>query len=149
MRSNARLPSLRDHRRQLMLIQGIEASGPFLMGSTHRAAALTALCLQLLTAPGMLVVYPPATLWRAASEEAQFRLRQVADQNLLLCTLMGELGFAQLCDDMLGYPIPLLTAPWDPDQGLLRPATLPRKTFSRTLRVDRIAPRRLVLFAVR
>lgn len=141
--------SLHDHRRQLLLIQGIEASGAFLMEPAHRVAALRALCRQLLTAPGMLLLYPPATLWRAASEEAQFRLRQVADQNLLLCTLMGELGFAQLCDEALGHPIPLLSVPWDPEQGLLRPASLPRKSFSGMLRVERIARRRLVLFDVR
>jgi len=142
--------ALTNHRRRLLLIQGIQASGPFLMEPTHRTRALDALCRQTLNAaPGMLIVYPPTTLWRAASEDAQFRLYHVTDQNLMLCTLMGELGFAQLCDDRLGHPIPLLTIPWDPARGLRTPASLPRKAFSRMLRVDRIALRRLVLFDVR
>jgi len=141
--------SLHDHRRQLLLIQGIAASGPFLMEPARRAASLHALCRQILTTPGLLILYPPATPWRATTEAAQFRLRHVADQNLLLCTLLGELGFAQLCDDALGYPVPLLTVPWDPDRGLLQPASLPRKSFSGMLRVERIARRRLVLFDVR
>lgn len=140
---------LANHRRRLVFIQGIEASSPFLMEPAHRARTLGALCQQTLGAPGMLVVYPPTTLWRPAGEDAHFRMRHIPDQNLMLCTLMGELGFAQLCDDVLGYPIPLLIAPWDPVQGLLRPANLPRKAFSRTLRVARVARRRLVLFDVR
>lgn len=141
--------SLQQHRRRLLLIQGIEASGAFLMEPRHRAGALDALCRQILNAPGMLLVYPPTTLWHAAREDAQFRLHHAADQNLMLCTLMGELGFAQLCDDELGHPIPLLTVPWEPDQGMLAPAALPRKSFSGMLRVERIARRRLVLFDVR
>jgi len=141
--------ALADYRRRLLLIQGIEASSPFLMDPECRTAALDALCRRILRAPGMLIVYPPTTLWRPASEEAQFRMHHVADQNLMLCALMGELGFAQLCDDMLGYPIPLLTVPWHPERGLLKPCSLPSKTFSRTLRVERVARRRLVLFDVR
>ncbi|MDZ7668076.1 MAG: hypothetical protein U5Q16_16220 [Gammaproteobacteria bacterium] len=60
--------------------------------------------------------------------------------------LFGAIGLAQICDDRLLYPIPLLVQPWRPESGLLLPRKLPTKSFSQRLRVERVADRRLLLF---
>lgn len=137
---------LEEHATQLVLVQGMTVSGAFLTDPLHRSRSLEGLCAALLHSPALLISYPPATFWQASGPDAQFRLHGTADKDLLLCMLMGRLGFAQLCDDMLRRPIPLLIRPWSVEQGLLAPAHLPTKSYSQSLCVERIGERRLLLF---
>lgn len=137
---------LEEHAGQLALVQGLSVSGSFLRDPARRAAALEALCDRIAGSPMLLLAYPPAVFWRAADGEAGFRLHGQADKNMLLCLLLGQLGFAQLCDDLLRQPIPLLIRPWSPERGLLVPARLPAKSYSQTLCVERVGVRRLILF---
>lgn len=134
------------HAAQLALVQGLRVSGAFLRDPAHRAGALEALCDRLAASPMLLLTYPPSAFWRPADGEAEFRLHAEADKSMLLCLLLGQLGFAQLCDDLLRQPIPLLIRPWSPGHGLLFPARLPAKSYSQTLCVERIGVRRLLLF---
>lgn len=130
----------------VVLIRHAETSGAFILDHAHRRRALELLCRQTLRAPGLLVLHPPTTQWHAADPEARFRLHGCRSKDLLLCVLMGELGFAQLCDARLLYPMPLLIQPWCAKRGLLRPGRLPTKSFSQSLCVHRLGDKRLLLF---
>jgi hypothetical protein len=130
----------------MVLIRHAETSGAFILDHAHRRRALELLCRHTLGASGLLVLHPPTTQWHAADPEARFRLHGCRSKDLLLCVLMGALGFAQLCDARLLHPVPLLIQPWCAERGLLRPERLPTKSFSRSLCVHRLGDKRLLLF---
>lgn len=127
------------------LIQRLETSLAFMVDPDYRHRAVAALCEQALGRSGLLLLRPGPGTWRSLDQAGRFR-GAARDPALQLCQLFGALGFAQLCDDALGSPIPLLLQPWDADSGLLLPHALPAKSFSQTLRVQRLDRRRLILF---
>lgn len=138
--------SLAAHARHLLTLRSMALSGGFVLDAGYRADALEALCAACFETAGFLLVHPPSLAWQARDPQAAFRLHRLHDRDLALCTLFGEIGFGQLCDDRLGLPVPLLVRPWSRERGLLQPLRLPRKTFSQTLCVDRVGPRQLLLF---
>lgn len=137
---------LESHASRLVLIQCVGITGTFLTDAAYRERALERFCQGLLSGPAFVMSHAPSTLWRALDPEARFRLHGAADRDLLLCMLLGELGWAQLCDDMLRQPIPLCVRPWSPQHGLLRPANPPSRSYSQSLWVEHVGPRRLLLF---
>ncbi len=137
---------LTEHRQALLVLQTAAVSAAFLLDSAYRHDALETLCRGRLPEHGLLVVHPPSLIWRARDQQTSFRLPRPRDRDLALCTLLGELGFAQLCDSRLREPIPLLVQPWCAGRGLVRPSRLPGKAFSQRLCVDRVGERRLLLF---
>lgn len=138
--------SLAEHRQVLLIVQAAAVSAAFLLDRDYRHESLEALCRERLPDYGLLVVHPPSLIWRARDQQTSFRLPRSRDRDLVLCTLLGELGFAQLCDGRLRQPVPLLVQPWCARHGLLRPSRLPAKAFSQQLCVDRVGERRLLLF---
>lgn len=137
---------LMPHLENLVGIQRLASSLPFLSDAGYRREAVNAWCSKVLCSPGFLVIHPPATIWQAEDPRVRFQLGSDRRKDLELCVLFGSLGCAQLCDDALGHPIPLLVLPWTPADGLLAPRRLPAKSFSQRLCVERIQPRRLLLF---
>lgn len=129
----------------LLLIQRMRCSAAFLSDATYRREMLNAWLREIRYSPGFLLVDPSTTRWRVEEEGVRLHLARSRGQDLELCVLFGSLGFAQICDDLLKRPIPLLVVPWT-REGLLWPRQLPVKSFSQTLRVQRIGRRRLLLF---
>lgn len=144
--SSAFEADLQPNRSNLLLIQGMWSSTGFMNDRRYRRATLEHVCAREMSSPGFALIHPPTTFWSARDHNARFRLNRLRDKNLELCVLFGAIGFAQMCDDRLQHPIPLLVQPWSPESGLLRPIKLPTKSFSQILRVARVADRRLVLF---
>lgn len=134
---------LAPHLEHLLVIQRLGSSLPFLSDTGYRREVLNAWCSNVLSSPGFLVVHPPATRWQALDSQARFQLGPGHRKDLELCVLLGSLGCAQLCDDALEHPIPLLVLPWTPAEGLLEPRQLPAKSFSQRLCVEPIERRRL------
>lgn len=127
---------------RLFMITSACLSYQFLADNVYRDHALHELCTNLLESPGMLLIDPPEILVRGTT---RFLERRLLDQPLLLCWLFGSIGFAHVCDDLLGRPIPLLMRPWSPRDGLLRPSRPPRKSFSQHLWAARVGKRGLIL----
>lgn len=137
---------LTPHLEHLLVIQRLHSSMPFLSDTACRRETLNAWCSNVVPSSGFLVIHPPSTLWQAEDHRARFQLGHDRRKDLELCVLFGSLGFAQICDDLLEHPIPLLVLPWAPADGLLEPRRLPVKAFSQRLCVERIGRRRLLLF---
>lgn len=127
---------------RLFTIISARLSYHFLADSVYRDHALHELCTNLLESPGMLLIDPQEIMVRGTT---RFLERRLLDQPLLLCWLFGSIGFAQVCDDLLGRPIPLLMRPWSPRDGLLHPSRPPRKSFSQHLWAARVGKRGLIL----
>ncbi len=104
---------------------------------------MAALCEQTMNDSGLVAIRPTPGMWIPQDDS---RVPEGVGEVFALCRMFGACGFAQLCDDDLDRPVPLLVRPWTRDRGLLEPRRLPRRSFSRSLCVQRLGGGRMVLF---
>jgi hypothetical protein len=121
-----------------VLVRHLPVDWDFVFDLESRRRALSALGQRVLGEAGLLAFQPGLGSGCTVDGEPLPPLR--------LCQLLGTCGFAQLCDDALGRPLPLLVCPWSAQDGLLIPRRLPPEPFSRTLVTKRLGTGRMVLF---
>ncbi len=132
---------------RVVVVERLQIDAHFALDADYRRHRLDQLCRSTLEDGGFLLLHPTHDMWRhddttPAPITAGAQLRRSVE----LSHLFGSCGFAQLCDDDLGRPVPVLVAPGCGRRGLLPPARLPRERFSRSLRVHRLGPKRMILF---
>lgn len=149
---------------RLVVVDRLTTGGRFRRDPGHRAALLSRCCELALDGPGLLVLWPAPGMWSARRTAARRTGPRPASsrrlsfpEELELCQLLGQGGFAQLCDPAIPAttsaimsaatpaPIPLFVRPWCPHRGLLLPQRWPIEAFSAALKVHRLPHGRMVL----